>query len=53
MFLTFVKEKATFLTILTTTKWWAFDHHFPPSLVIINAMHYFLVSDAYSYVSHT
>ena len=34
-FLTFLKEKATFLlTILTTTKWWSFDHHFPPSLVI-------------------
>ena len=22
------------MTILTTTKWWSFDHHFPPSLFI-------------------
>ena len=33
-FLTFFKEKSTFLTILTTTKWWSFDNHFPPSLLI-------------------
>ena len=33
-FLTFFKEKSTFLSIFTTTKWWSFDHHFPPSLVM-------------------
>ena len=33
--LTFFKEKSTFLRILITTKSWSFDHHFPPSLVII------------------
>ena len=22
------------MTILTTTKWWSFDHHFPPSLLM-------------------
>ena len=35
-FLTFFKEKSTFLRILITTKWWSFDHHFPPSLVMTN-----------------
>ena len=40
-FLTFIKEKSTFLRILTTTKWWSFDHHFPPSLLIsyLKTMH--------------
>ena len=35
-FLTFFKEKSTFLKILITTKWWSFDYHFPPSLLIVN-----------------
>ena len=26
--------------ILTITKWWSFDHHFPPSLVITFRMDY-------------
>ena len=33
-FLTFFKEKSTFLRILIITKWSSFDHHFPPSLFI-------------------
>ena len=32
--LTFFKEKSTVLRLLITIKWWSFDHHFQPSLIM-------------------